>query len=109
MGIKGESISLYGDGSVRRTLTYMDDLCVTMIKAAVSEYCANDVFNVGGEDYSLKEMAELIAQKYDVGVDFVPWPDVALKIESGDTVFDSSKLDSLIGSYTNSRFTDWVK
>ena len=106
---KGENISLYGDGSVRRTLTYMDDLCVTMIKAAVSEYCANDVFNVGGEDYSLKEMAELIAQKYGVGVNFVPWPDVALKIESGDTVFDSSKLDALIGSYTKSRFTDWVK
>jgi len=106
---KGENISLYGDGSVRRTLTYMDDLCVTMIKAAVSESCANDVFNVGGEDYSLKEMAEQIAQKYGVGVDYVPWPDVALKIESGDTVFDSSKLDSLIGSYTNSRFTDWVK
>ena len=106
---KGENISLYGDGSVRRTLTYMDDLCTIMIKAAVSEYCANDVFNVGGEDYSLKEMAELIAQKYGVGVDFVPWPDVALKIESGDTVFDSSKLDALIGSYTKSRFTDWVK
>ena len=48
-------------------------------------------------------------KKYGVGVDYVPWPDVALKIESGDTVFDSSKLDSLIGSYTNSRFTDWVK
>lgn len=106
---KGENISLYGDGSVRRTLTYMDDLCVSMIEAALSEDCANDVFNVGGEDYSLKEMAELIAQKYSVNVDYVPWPDVAEKIESGDTVFDSSKLDALIGPYTKSKFTEWVK
>lgn len=106
---KGENISLYGDGSGRRTLTYMDDLCITMIEAAISEKCANEVFNVGGEDYSLKEMAELIAKKYSVGVDYVPWPDVALKIESGDTVFDSRKLDEAIGSFVKSKFADWVK
>lgn len=105
----GENISLYGDGSVRRTLTYMEDLCITMIYAALSDKCANEVFNIGGEDYSLKEMAEFIAEKYGVGVDFVPWPDVALKIESGDTVFNSDKLDDLIGRFSNSRFTDWVK
>ena len=106
---KGENISLYGDGSVRRTLTYMDDLCVTMMEAALSDECANDVFNVGGEDYSLREMAELIAKKYSVGVNNVPWPEVALKIESGDTVFDSEKLDQIIGVHANSKFTDWVK
>ena len=106
---KGENISLYGDGSVRRTLTYMGDLCKTLIEGAISEACANDIFNIGGEDYSLKEMAELIAKKYHVGVDFVPWPEVALKIESGDTVFDSDKLDAAIGSYINHKFSDWVK
>ncbi len=106
---KGENISLYGDGSVRRTLTFMGDLCKTLIAGALSEKCANDVFNVGGEDYSLKEMAELIAQKYGVCVDFVPWPDIALKIESGDTVFDSEKLDAAIGSFINNKFIDWVK
>lgn len=107
--IKGENISLFGDGSVRRTLTYMEDICITMIEAALSDRCANDVFNVGGEEYSLKEMAELIARKYGVSVDYVPWPDVALKIESGDTVFDSEKLDCIIGNYIKSKFTDWVK
>lgn len=106
---KGEDISLYGDGSVRRTLTYMEDLCITMIKAATSELTANDVYNIGGEDYSLKEMAELIAEKYGVGVDYVPWPDVALKIESGDTVFDSEKLDVAIGSNMKMKFKDWIK
>lgn len=106
---KGENISLYGDGSARRTLTYMDDLCITMIEAAISGSCANDVFNIGGEDYSLKEMAELIAQKHGVDVDYIPWPDVALKIESGDTVFDSSKLDALIGSCIRKRFAEWIK
>ena len=54
-------------------------------------------------------MAELIAKKYGVGVDYVPWPEVALKIESGDTVFDSTKLDNAIGSLISSKFTDWIK
>ena len=106
---RGENIPLYGDGSVRRTLTYMGDLCKTLIEGALSLNCANDVFNIGGEDYSLKEMAELISQKYRVGVDYVAWPDVALKIESGDTVFDSTKLDEIIGCFTNTHFTEWVK
>ena len=105
----GKNISLYGDGNARRTLTYMGDLCHILIAGALSDECANNVFNIGGEDYSLKEMAELIAKKWNVGIDYVPWPEVALKIESGDTVFDSSKLDAIIGNCATSRFIDWVK
>ena len=105
----GQNITLYGDGSPRRTITYIDDLCKTIINGAISERCANDVFNVGGEAYSLKEMAELIANKYGVGVDYIPWPDIALRIESGDTVFDSTKLDTAIGSYISHDFINWIK
>lgn len=106
---KGENISLYGDGSVRRTLTNIRDLCITLIEGALSAQCANDVYNIGGEDYSLKEMAEPIARKYNVSIEYVPWPAVAEKIESGDTVFDSTKLDTVIGRFTNSHFTDWIE
>ncbi len=105
----GENISLYGDGSARRTLIYIDDLCKIMIAGALSKKCANNVYNIGGEDYSLKEMAELIANKNGVGVEYVDWPDVAAKIESGDTVFDSEKLNKAIGYYPISKFVDWIK
>jgi UDP-glucose 4-epimerase len=93
---------------MRRTLTYIGDLCNIFIDVAFSEKCANDVFNVGGEDYSLKEMAELIAGKYGVGIEYVPWPEIALKIESGDTVFNSDRLDSLIGKNNKIRIKDWI-
>lgn len=106
---KGENITIYGDGQVRRTLTHMEDLCTIMLKGAFSEKCENDVFNIGGENYSLIEMAKLIAEKYDVGVDLVPWPEISLKIESGDTVFDSSKLDEQINYERIHKFSDWVK
>lgn len=106
--MKGENISLYGDGSVRRTLTYIGDLCHSIIDGAFHNKCCNDVFNIGGEDYSLKEMAELIACKYNVGIDYIDWPEVALKIESGDTVFDDSKI-KLLGIKCLYSFESWIQ
>lgn len=106
---KGENISLYGDGTLRRTIIHMEDLCNTLILGAFEDRCINDVYNIGGEDYSLKQMAELIAKKYNVGIDYVIWPDLALKIESGDTVFDDSKLKRIIGNTINNKFEDWIK
>lgn len=105
----GNNISLYGDGSVRRTLTYMGDLCKALLLGGMSEQCVNDVYNIGGEDYSLKEMAELIAKKYGVEIDYVEWPKVALKIESGNTVFDDSKLKKAINISYDMRFADWIE
>jgi UDP-glucose 4-epimerase len=104
-----KNISLYGDGSVRRTLTYMGDLCNAIIDGAFCRNCINDVYNIGGEDYSLKEMAELIAEKYNVGIDYVQYPDIALKIESGDTVFDDSKLQKVCPVNYKMKFAEWCK
>lgn len=105
----GENITLYGDGSARRTLTYIKDLCNAMILGAFSEKCKNDVYNIGGENYSLKQMAELIALKYMINIDYIDWPDIAKKIESGDTVFDDGKLKSCIGNLTVNKFGEWVE
>lgn len=106
---KGENISLYGDGSQRRTLTYMGDLCNALIQGAESEQLDNDVYNIGGEDYSLDEMAKLIGKYYNVGVSYTEWPETALKIESGDTVFDSEKLDTKARITYPMKFEEWVK
>lgn len=102
----GENITLYGTGTVRRTITYIGDLCKILIEGALSEKCKNDIFNIGGEDYSLKEMAELIGKKYNVGVEFVEYPKLSKLIESGSTVFDASKLERLL-NIKYSRFSEW--
>lgn len=91
----GQNITLYGDGSVRRTFTYIKDLCDILIDGALSEKCMNDVYNIGGENKSLSEVAEEIAKKYGVGIDYIDYPNEQLKIESYDTVFNSDKLDIL--------------
>ena len=50
----------------------------------------------------------MVAERYGVKVLSVPWPEISLKIESGDTVFDSSKLESVIGRLTNSTFREKI-
>lgn len=105
---KKENILLYGDGNVRRTLTHIEDLCNDMLLGAITDKCDNDVFNIGGENYSLNEMAYAIAQRFGVEVEHIPYPDVACRIESGDTVFSSEKLDGILGNNRKMRFQNWL-
>lgn len=105
---QGKDITIYGDGTIRRTMTYIGDLCRAMLLSGVHPECINDIYNVGGEEYTLGELAQIVAQKYGVGVSYVPWPEIAKKMESGDTVFDSTKLDKLI-SYQSVSLKQWIK
>ena len=104
----GKDITLYGGGIVRRTLIHIEDLCNALFSGAECESCVNDVFNIGGEDYSLKEMALLISDKYGNQVTDIEWPEQQLKIESGDTVFDSDKFDHLTGFVYRHNFKQWL-
>lgn len=102
-----KNITLYGDGAVRRTLIYIGDLCCLLKEVGFSNSCVNDIYNIGGENYSLYEMASLIAKRYHVSIDYIPYPDIAKKIESGDTVFDDSKLRKIINVDFKMHFSDW--
>lgn len=106
----GEDITLYDGGQVKRTLTYMGDLCRVLIRAAFEDKCVNDVYNIGGECYSLKEMASLIADMYGIKTVDIDAPESARLIESGDTVFNSEKLDAILGDdIYQMRFKTWVE
>jgi nucleoside-diphosphate-sugar epimerase len=59
--LKGEDITLYGDGSQTRTFTYIDDNteCINLIFE--KNLVKNDVINLGNDELtSIKELAELI-------------------------------------------------
>lgn len=105
----GNDITLYGDGSVRRTFTYIEDLCRIMISGSFSENCENDVFNVGGEALSLNETAEMIAEKYKVKVKYEKWPNDAFCIESGHTILDDKKIKTKINFHYSESVKSWLK
>lgn len=105
---KNGQICIYGDGSQRRTVTYIGDLCHILWQAGLYEDCSNDIYNVGGEDISIRELAEYIARSTGARVVEVPWPEEARKIESGSTVFDASKLDGILHYQREMTVERWI-
>ena len=89
---KGKPVPVFGGGKVRRTFTHVREICdaVELLLAH-----GNGVYNVGGRDMSLLDAAMEVGKRHGVSVESVPWPDAALRLESGSTVFDSSRLNEL--------------
>jgi UDP-glucose 4-epimerase len=59
--LKGEDITLYGDGSQTRTFCYIDDNTEACVNAMNDEAFANKVFNIGNDTIiTIKELAETI-------------------------------------------------
>jgi UDP-glucose 4-epimerase len=101
-------ISLYGDGSLRRTFTHVDDLCSFMVLGSASADFENGTFNIPGDDLSLLEAAQLIGARLGAAIAFAPWPSFDLCIESGSTVFDGTKTQSRLPSITARNMAQWA-
>lgn len=103
----GLPISLYGGGNTKRTFTHMKDLCHQITTVSFMDESNGEIYNVGGETLLLKDAAAIIADKYKTTVVSTPWPERDLRIESGDTYFDDSKIVSLIGSVEYKKLKDF--
>lgn len=103
-------INLYGQGELKRTFTHISDICTQISDCITKDNSNNQIFNIGGEAFSLKEVAEIIVGKYGNNITYSSWSDMDKKIESGSTVFDDSKIKSVIGSYTYYAFSSlkWI-
>jgi UDP-glucose 4-epimerase len=103
-----ENIPLFGGGNYQRSFTHVEDICQTIIEASLIPKCNNEVYNIGGETYSLAEVAELFADKYNISVQSVEWPELDYKLESGDTIFSSKKLDQILGHEKSNSLQKWI-
>ena len=62
--VKGEDITIYGDGSQTRTFCYIDDNTDFCVGALTNPGTINRVYNVGNDlIYTIKDLAELIIKK----------------------------------------------
>lgn len=107
---KGENITIYGEGTLKRTFTHIGDIMEVILKSIGLKSTLNNVYNIGSNDaLSLLEVANLVAYKYKVEVEFVDWPEEALKIESGDTIFDDAKLQKEIRYKYLHSLKEWIE
>ena len=57
------------------------------------ENTTNQIYNLGGPDVlSLDALAKIMIDKYGGKIEYVPFPDISAKTETGDTIFDDTKL-----------------
>ena len=92
--LTNQKISLYGDGKQSRDFIYIKDLTILMIQLAISD-TKNSIFNIGAkESVQLINSIEIL-KEYIPNLVFenVPWPDVDKKIETGDYLSDTSKIE----------------
>ncbi len=61
--LKGEDITIYGDGSQTRTFCFIDDNIEACIAAMHSDQARNEIFNIGNDHITtIKELAEIVIE-----------------------------------------------
>ena len=109
MARQKKNLTLYGDGRLQRTFVHVADICRIMIRASQPDTTANRIFNIGGETLSLLDIARPIAKKFGVAIEFKPFPESVDRLESGDTIFDDTKLQSVFPYTYKYHFHGWLK
>ncbi|OFY91460.1 MAG: hypothetical protein A3K10_10715 [Bacteroidetes bacterium RIFCSPLOWO2_12_FULL_31_6] len=105
-----ENITLFGKGELRRTFTHVEDICSAIIETLKTADSKNTIFNIGSNDnLSLLEVAKLFAAKFKVSINFSEWPESALKVESGDTIFDDTKIKKAIPYHCKNAINNWIE
>jgi UDP-glucose 4-epimerase len=100
LALADQAIPIYGDGLQRRDYIYIDDAVDALLTlGAAAEANGRRVYNVGtGVGTALVEMARAIIDVAGAGrLEFVPWPPLAERIETGDFVADISRIRRDLG------------
>jgi len=97
--LQDEKILVYGDGSQRRDLTYVDDAIAAFLLAAAREETNGRVYNLGGDgNLSLLELANIVVSAAGAGsVKTIPFPADRKSIDIGDFYADWSAIERELG------------
>ncbi len=87
----GYPIVLWGDGNQRRELVFIEDFINNLLELDKLE--TNEIYNIGaGEDYSIKEFAQLISNITGVDISNVQF-DESKYVGALSKVLDNTKID----------------
>jgi UDP-glucose 4-epimerase len=98
LAMEDRPLTIFGSGDQIRDYIYVDDLADAFLLAAASPEADGEVFNVGsGTGTRFKDMARMIIDTVKSGkIDFVPWPDEYINVETGDYVTDITKIKRML-------------
>ena len=94
--LRGEDLTLYGDGSQTRSFCYVDDLIEVIIRMMASEDDFTGPVNTGNPgEFTIKELAELVKEKInkDLKIIYKPLPSDDPTQRRPDITLAKSKLN----------------
>jgi len=95
--LQGRNLTVFGEGSQLRNLTYVEDAVAAVALAATDDHAIGEVlFAVADDHWTVAQIAEAIAEVIGGRVDFVPWPKNRKAIEIGDSIISSAKIRALL-------------
>jgi UDP-glucose 4-epimerase len=96
--VKGEEITIYGDGSQLRDFNYVDDVVDAFLRAGASDLANGQVFNLGGYPVSHLELTRLLIDVAGSGsYRLVPWPPERKVIDIGSVYSSYEKIKNVLG------------
>jgi nucleoside-diphosphate-sugar epimerase len=99
LALEDKPLVIYGDGAQQRDYIYVDDAVDALMLMGSTEGAEGRVYNVGsGVGTRLVDMAHRITREAGGGrLEFVNWPPLAERIETGDFIADISRIGSDLG------------
>jgi UDP-glucose 4-epimerase len=112
--LKGESLSVFGDGCQRRAFTYVGDIADILARAAETKTAHGQIFNIGADQpTSVLELAEMLMEVsgVDTGITHLP-----ARLEVVDAFSSHEKIERVFGPVPRTplrdglvRTWDWAK
>jgi UDP-glucose 4-epimerase len=97
--LRGQEFEIWGDGTQRRDLLYVDDAVDAFLRAGASPAADGELFNVGVEEsVTLAELAETLVRVAGSGsYRIVPFPPERAAIDIGDYYANPARIRATLG------------
>lgn len=96
--LRGEKITVFGDGAQRRDFNHVDDVVQALLLAARNEACLGRILNLGAhQPHSLNDFVWSLREHCVFEVEHVPFPSDRKLIDIGDYYGDWSRFRAATG------------
>jgi len=105
--MKGEPLSIYGDGIQTRAFSYIDDVAPIIAMAVETNSAQNQIFNIGGvENTSVKDLAQTVMKSMRLNGEIKHF---AARNETEHAFSDHSKLERIFGTLSKTPLEKGLK
>jgi UDP-glucose 4-epimerase len=98
LAVDGETMKVFGDGTIKRDFLYVDDCVEAILLAAASDTARTEILNVGVDvSTTFRQLAETLSGLTGTRWEFAPFSAERKAQEPGDFTSDISKIRRLLG------------